>query len=1138
MTDIALLGFAVDSKPLDTARQQAKAAAQEIGALGDKADKASAQLTNAAKAGGTAGRSASDLERQMRLAGAGAQSFGTNVASAGKGAHAASDGVKSLLANAAALSPQIQAAAGSVGGLAASLSGVGGGSVGGGLTGGLAAAGRGIVSVAAGLGPMGILAGAAASGALALGAAYYKAAEGLAVYQDRQTQNIARLKNALGEGADAAGTVQALQQQANEAGIAADATIDAFARIARNGEALGASTDQLLQLSETVQKLGIVSNASAGEISSGQLQLSQALASGKLNGDELRSVMENLPALAKAIADGLGVSVGQLRSMGAAGELTGDKVFRSLLSQTDKVREEFKSLPDTTERAFTRLENQSNKFKARLGEIIGASQLMQSILNSAAATLAELNGDVPNTVSAVQSRINELTAGKLDPANNAGGVVNFFLGRGKFDSDRLAQSLEDRKEIDALAVKLAQLEKAALSTKARDARRANDAELNRIDAVAKDIDDVGTRKAKLATNAETLKQGIILAKKEMAEAANEAKRYADEVSGLNSAIAYQLGRTFNPLNTTENYVAMFLATGKGQLGDKRDVAEKQRAAAQARTDKSANRIKQYEASAVVNDKSIESSNKADPAGQRRDELASLERQTQAQLALAAAVGKGRAATRELEVAQEAAEYRVRTFGTKTTPDAINATNAYASATRALKAAQDSVADARAFQAIKDNIAGIKQQTEAVIYGGFAMRKAAADQAAALADRETPGLGSRKKDAFAAQEELNTAQMLFKIEVDTLRARAQFDAIGDAGAEKRLALAVKIQDAQRDSAPEKRAEIEAAIREQEAANDDNYAERQNQIAIKRQALLSDEFGLIQYTGRELAVQTALLQKRLELEGAGVNMASAYTDFQLQTAGAIAAQVFDNELIKGRVDELRATFGTAFDGFRSAASGVFSDMFRNGEISGARFFERLNDGLSSFVERLMDQLIFNPLFDSISNRGGTGLLDGLLNSGASALGGAFGGDEAFGSSASFESLGKSLGFANGGAFLGGHEVALANGGILHGPTMFGLSGGRSGVAGEAGAEGVLPLRRGPSGKLGVEASGAGGGTTVQIIDMRTGAEAEPVQVKERQSSTGERMIQLMIRDNVKASVRSGSLDTDMKNSYSVARPVIRR
>jgi len=69
-----------------------------------------------------------------------------------------------------------------------------------------------------------------------------------------------------------------------------------------------------------------------------------------------------------------------------------------------------------------------------------------------------------------------------------------------------------------------------------------------------------------------------------------------------------------------------------------------------------------------------------------------------------------------------------------------------------------------------------------------------------------------------------------------------------------------------------------------------------------------------------------------------------------------------------------------------------------------------------------------------------------------------------------------FAKGGVFSNGSSItAFADGGVLNRPTFFGMGGNRMGVAGEAGPEGILPLRRGPGGRLGVEAYGSGGGVT---------------------------------------------------------------
>jgi hypothetical protein len=119
-----------------------------------------------------------------------------------------------------------------------------------------------------------------------------------------------------------------------------------------------------------------------------------------------------------------------------------------------------------------------------------------------------------------------------------------------------------------------------------------------------------------------------------------------------------------------------------------------------------------------------------------------------------------------------------------------------------------------------------------------------------------------------------------------------------------------------------------------------------------------------------------------------------------------------------------------------------------------------------------------FDSIEDAWKTMLLNMAAQAAAAELAkGLFGADGRGGWLASLSSF---LGFAKGGAFSQGQPVtAFADGGVLTRPTFFGMGGGRMGVAGEAGAEGILPLRRGRGGKLGVEAYGGGGTTNIYNV-----------------------------------------------------------
>jgi len=119
------------------------------------------------------------------------------------------------------------------------------------------------------------------------------------------------------------------------------------------------------------------------------------------------------------------------------------------------------------------------------------------------------------------------------------------------------------------------------------------------------------------------------------------------------------------------------------------------------------------------------------------------------------------------------------------------------------------------------------------------------------------------------------------------------------------------------------------------------------------------------------------------------------------------------------------------------------------------EAFRDMALNIIQQIMDILIWQPLITSLTNAFSSALTP--ASSGGSATG-------AFGSF-----VGSIFGFQKGGAFSAGNVIPFANGGVVGSPTMFGMSGGRTGLMGEAGPEAIMPLKRGAGGKLGVEGGG---------------------------------------------------------------------
>lgn len=146
------------------------------------------------------------------------------------------------------------------------------------------------------------------------------------------------------------------------------ATGDLYSKIAMNAKQLHLANNQVLQITDTVNKALRVGGGTTQQNEAAIMQFSQSLASGRLQGDELRSILENAPRLAKAVADGLGVTVGSLKKFGSEGALTSDVVIAALQSQGKVIDQEFAKMPVTIRGAFTYFDNAFGKFLDDTGQ--------------------------------------------------------------------------------------------------------------------------------------------------------------------------------------------------------------------------------------------------------------------------------------------------------------------------------------------------------------------------------------------------------------------------------------------------------------------------------------------------------------------------------------------------------------------------------------------------------------------------------------------------------------------------------------------------------------------------------------------------------------------------------------------------
>lgn len=121
------------------------------------------------------------------------------------------------------------------------------------------------------------------------------------------------------------------------------------------------SNDEMIAFSEMMNKSFKVSGAGQQEISSATYQLTQAMAAGKLQGDEFRSIMENAPMLADAIAKYMGKSKGELKELSSEGVITSDIIKNALFSSADEINQKYEQMPKTFADAMTSIQNNAQK---------------------------------------------------------------------------------------------------------------------------------------------------------------------------------------------------------------------------------------------------------------------------------------------------------------------------------------------------------------------------------------------------------------------------------------------------------------------------------------------------------------------------------------------------------------------------------------------------------------------------------------------------------------------------------------------------------------------------------------------------------------------------------------------------------
>lgn len=211
---------------------------------------------------------------------------------------------------------------------------------------------------------------------------------------DQYGQITARLRLATRATGDFEAVQQQLRQSAEETRAPLQDTVNLYSQIAPSLQAIGIGSEDAIGVITTVNQAIALSGASADAAQAALTQFTQGLASGTLRGEELNSILEQTPALADAIAKGLGVTRGELRALGADGALTAGAVATALQKVRASVAEDFAALPVTVGQAITLLQNSFLLFVGALDEGTGSTSALSSGIVSISRGIDALSGSM------------------------------------------------------------------------------------------------------------------------------------------------------------------------------------------------------------------------------------------------------------------------------------------------------------------------------------------------------------------------------------------------------------------------------------------------------------------------------------------------------------------------------------------------------------------------------------------------------------------------------------------------------------------------------------------------------------------------------------------------------------------------
>lgn len=210
---------------------------------------------------------------------------------------------------------------------------------------------------------------------------------------------VTRLSSSSEEGAR---SFQQLVSIASTTGASLGDTVNLWQQLTATLKTVGATNSDVNRLVMTLQKIGTIGGSSAQEMANALRQFMQSVASGRIQAEEFNSVLEQMPELARQIADGMGIPFNELRQLMLAGKLDIGEVLAAIEKRSDEINQQFEKMPRTVTQATNALVTQFGVAVSKIDDAIGASRYLAKLLDGAALSISVATESAPDAVMLTQ----------------------------------------------------------------------------------------------------------------------------------------------------------------------------------------------------------------------------------------------------------------------------------------------------------------------------------------------------------------------------------------------------------------------------------------------------------------------------------------------------------------------------------------------------------------------------------------------------------------------------------------------------------------------------------------------------------------------------------------------------------------